>query len=61
LVTGIPLDVNASPSSSTIDAGTITLQVMGGGEAEGDTDSDGVTERVIEDEGEGYQMVPRKL
>jgi len=61
LDTGIPLDDNGNPSSSTIDAGAITLQVMGACEAEGDIEEEAGLDADTEGEPEGNPMVPRKL
>ena len=59
--TGIPLDDNDSPSSSTIVEGGITLQVIGACEAEGDIEGDDAVDAVTEGDPEGNPMVPRKL
>lgn len=59
--TGIPLDVNGSPSSSTIVEGVITLQAMGACDAEGDIEGEAGLDADTEGEPEGNPMVPRKL
>jgi len=61
LDTGIPLDDNGSPSSSTIVEGAITLQVIGAWDAEGDTEGEAGLDADTEGEPEGNPMVPRKL
>ena len=59
--TGIPLDDNDSPSSSPIDAGVITLQVMGACDAETDIEGEAGLDADTEGEPEGNPIVPRKL